>query len=193
MTNKPEWNNQIEFYIRYPTLVSLFKIELCSESSSGETVLAREYLTINDISSFQSEFAFSPTYGPRFVDLYSEPNNKRIQKEYEGKSDIEVDKCGEEELIIESETKYKMNDYMPLSGNGAFYIAQLNMSISSKKILQNSEFKDSLIKSFSSITLNLKPVVSEFIAFGVLNDVSMIDRRYEHGEISFKLCIGLFT
>jgi len=192
MTNKPEWNHQIEFYFRYPTLLSLFKIELCSESNSSETVLAREYLTINEISSFQSEFAFSPTYGPRFVDLYSEPNNKRIKKEYEEKYDIEFDKCGEETLkdLNDCETKNETNDYMPLSGNGAFYIGQLNMSISSKKILQNSEFKDSMVKNY--VSLNLKPVVSEFVAFGVLNEVSMIDRRYEHGEISFQLCIGFF-
>ncbi len=183
-TNKPEWNYKIEFYFRYPTLVSLFKIELCSETSSGETILASEYLKIDDISSFQSEFAFSPTYGPRFVDLYSEPNNTRTKKEYLEENDIECDTfSGHTDLT---------HDYMPLSGHGAFYIAQLNINISSKKILQNSEFKECLSKSFQSPSLNLKPVVSEFIAFGVLNEVSMIDGRYEHGEISFQLCIGFY-
>lgn len=46
-TNKPVWNHTIEFNHKYPPLVRMFRIELCSQDDGGnEKVLASEFLTV---------------------------------------------------------------------------------------------------------------------------------------------------
>jgi hypothetical protein len=85
-TNRPEWNYKLEFNVRYPPLVTLIKIELCNASNTSSTfdeiVLAKEYLTLTELSNFRIDDAlFLPTYGPCYVDLYSRPNNLRVKKQ----------------------------------------------------------------------------------------------------------------
>lgn len=84
--SNPEWNSKLTFNMRYPPLVWVIKIELCnalngSGTGSDESVLATEYMNIRELGNFRADdAAFLPTFGPQFVDLYSKPNNLRIQK-----------------------------------------------------------------------------------------------------------------
>jgi hypothetical protein len=59
----------------------------------GEKVLATEYLSIFDISSYYAETYFFPSFGPTYVEFYSEPNNLRskwpVTCEEPEKDDIE--------------------------------------------------------------------------------------------------------
>ncbi len=148
------------------------KIELCNETNTGEVILAKEYLSIDDISNYRNEVEYDPTYGPVFIDLYNRPNNCRTKK-----------KTNEDEFE---------SSYTPLVGDGSFYIARLLMSISSKPISPFSELKDS-VRAPSYLRKNYlksKSVLNEFLGFCVINDASMIDSRYKNGELRFKLSFG---
>ena len=76
------------FNLRYPPLVWLIKIELCNAFSglgtgSDEIVLATEYMNLRELGNYRSDDqTFLPTFGPQHVDLYSKPNNLRIEKTY---------------------------------------------------------------------------------------------------------------
>lgn len=179
-------------------MVRLFKIELCTEDTSGERVLAKEYLSINEISNYHRDEPFLPTYGPSFIDLYSEPNNLRIKKILKDSNEDDEDfgllKTNSKMNLNRNQEDegLKENDriYMPLGGNGSFYVARMFLSISSKKISQHSELKESMKKSFKRIDIKQKPQLSEFMAFCLINECTMIDSRYQNGELSFQLCVG---
>lgn len=152
------------------------KIELCSETNSGEVVLAKEYLSIDDISNYRNEIEYDPTYGPVFIDLYNRPNNCRIRK-----------RTNDDEPEFES-------SYTPLVGDGSFYIARLLMSISSKLISPFSELKDS-VRAPSYLRKNYlksKSVLNEFVGFCVINEANMIDSRFKNGNLRFKLSFGKY-
>ena len=154
-------------------MLRLIKIELCNETKSGDIILAKEYLSIDDISNYRNEEQYYPTYGPTFIDMYNEPNNYRIKK-VGVKSD--------------DDTSY----YASLVARGSFYKARLSMSVSSRKISPFSEFKESIkVPNYMRKSyLRSKSVIHDFLVFCVINEVSMIDDRYKNGEMRFQLCIG---
>ncbi len=187
----------------YPPLVRLFKIELCLQNSSlEEKVIASEYLTIQDLSNYTKEEFYFPTFGPRYIDLYDKPDNCRIRK------NIEDDLC--DELIIDNDqlnpdyNKDRSERSTYTSIKPANYIARLLISVESQEIpsqkksnnlnlsLSNSfrdksEFDLGLTK-FESIDLN--SFKKDFVAFAIISECSMIDKRFKNGEISFQLCLG---
>ncbi|RMZ98955.1 fer-1 4, partial [Brachionus plicatilis] len=112
-TRSPEWNHSIEFVFRYPSLVRLLKIELCSEDASGVRVLAKEYLVISDISNYHNDLNYLPTYGPSYIDFYNEPNNMRIKK-FNSQSQEDFNPLVHEPCS---------NSYTPLEASGSHYIA----------------------------------------------------------------------
>ena len=130
-------------------------------------------MSIDDISNYRNEEHYEPTYGPAFIDMYNRPNNYRIKK-----------KTSEHEFE---------SSYTPLVGDGAFYIARLLMSISSRQISPFSELKES-VRAPSFLRkdyLKSKSVLNDFVAFSVINEVTMIDSRFKNGEIRFKLSFGI--
>ena len=166
---------------------------MCSESASGDLVLAKEYLSLNDICNYRVDDPFVPTYGPRFIDMYNKPNNVRIQKKVNETCDEDY-AANDFSNFNFCQTELDNDRYTPLTSNGAFYVARLFFGIASKKISQHSELKESM-KSPSYLKpnyLNSKSVLNEFFTFIMIDDVNMIDSRYQNGEISFQLCIGIF-
>ena len=155
-------------------MVRLIKIELCTEDKSGVRVLAKEYLAISDISSYQNDFRYLPTYGPSYIDFYNEPNNMRIKK---FNSSVTEDNFN---CIVND---LSSNSYTPLEASGSHYIARLLMGISSSLITESfSPDKDP--KYFKV------PPEVEFVCFIIIDECTMIDSRYKNGKINFQLCIG---
>lgn len=58
------------------------KLELCSgNGTQDDIVLATEYINLNELSNFKADDdTFYPTFGPRYIDLYSKPNNLRVKR-----------------------------------------------------------------------------------------------------------------
>ena len=201
MTNKPDWDYKIEFSHRYPPLVRLFKIQLCSREATSERVLATEFISIFDISNYlpykDKMGQFLPTYGPRFIDLYDQPENSRVRKTPENFSDDEF--SFDEDLNL-SLSKEKSNSptYSPVSGNGSFFVARLLLKIESKKAISSKETEASEKNGSSGVqnkakteeVVKSKEEIRDFVAFAIISEVSMIDQRFSAGEISFQLCVG---
>lgn len=196
-TNKPQWNCKLEFHFRYPPLVRLCKIELCAVDPSGERVLSTEYLAINDISNFLNDVQYLPTYGPRYVDLYNEPNNKRIKRTFSsGTGDDDFSNSGSaNNSNSHSSSRSSHDTYLPLVAKGAFYVARLYMSIYSMSAARPSSVLKESLQTNNSLSqeLMINPREKRFVAFAIINEVTMIDSRYLNGELSFQLCIGSYN
>lgn len=99
-TNRAKWNEKLEFILRFPPLVWVMKIELCNGTDSpNDVVLASEYVNLSAISNYKADDeTFYPTYGPRYVDLYSKPNNMRVKK-------VNADACESLEVAYECKVR----------------------------------------------------------------------------------------
>jgi hypothetical protein len=57
----------------------------------NDIVLAKEYLILSELGNYRAGHdIFLPTYGPRYVDLYSRPNNLRVKKTNVDNIELEV-------------------------------------------------------------------------------------------------------
>ena len=152
-----------------------------------------------------------PTYGPRYIDLYDQPENSRVRKMTEDMFEDEHS-FGENSSISSNKEKNHVTFYSPVSGNGAFYVARLLLKIESKKVIHS---KKSTVETTNgnptstSQTATIRqesqnvpiPVeiiktneeIKEFVAFAIISEVTMIDSRYSNGEISFQLCLGNYS
>jgi hypothetical protein len=204
-TNKPEWNHEIEFNIRYPSLVRVLKFELCTNNGGGsnEVILASEYVTLNELSSYETQHSYMPTFGPRHIDLYNQPNNLRGEKQLSD-APSQFDVCGDQEdLAAATSSNNQSNEYVsfiPMNGFGVFYAARLFMSISSnsstspnsKSIAINDLIENMYKNAAPKKTRILKSRRAEFLAFVVIDEVTMIDSRYQNADLNFQLTIGKF-
>ena len=211
------WNKnycQIKFENKFPPLVRLLKIQLCSNpDTTTEQIFATEYISIFDICKEQFEVTSEnclPTYGTRYIDMYNKPENKRTIM---AKSDLlsnEFDQ--DEQSILNYNSKIKSNSYESMPGNCALYVARLLLEVQSTKeinelIKENSinelspkkkKSADSDLQNSVSTeipkTLLFKPPEQtvDFLAFIMINEVSMIDKRFSDGKIRFQLCIGIY-
>jgi hypothetical protein len=206
---------------------------LCNADPSGEVILATEYLNISDISSYNSNgIDFLPTFGPRYIDFYDDPENSRVRKANrnldESKLDFNMDVDVKEEMNVQFNNS--KNTYAPVCGDGAFYVGRLYMRIKSKAVANlyeqalsninesssesdyyedddddenDEEYDDTeidrgrvrhssskTVSSKGSGQINSSDNVKDFVAFAMINEVTMIDSRFEKGEISFQLCVG---
>jgi hypothetical protein len=82
-----------------------------------------------------------------------------------------------------------------LTADGSFYVARMLLSISSKRVSQHLK-TDSGLGAKSGTLLNLATVnynigaTSEFIAYVVINEATMLDTKYRNDMLSFKLSVG---
>ncbi|CAF0876645.1 unnamed protein product [Brachionus calyciflorus] len=186
-TNKPIWNESFKFIYQFPSLLRLFQIELCSEESFGDRVLATEYLDIEAISDYTSK-EFYPSFGPANIDMYSEPGNQRIRSHTLNCSSPDLTDLAELLPVKEETVKPQVlnRSYVPINGvspGGGDYVARLLFQIESFKF-ENSKQKINL-KNCD----NLKKNEKNMTLFAMIGDVNMIDFRYQN-DLSFQLCIG---
>lgn len=175
----------------FPSLIRLFQIELCSEESFGDKVLATEYLNIEEISDYSVD-GFYPTFGPSNIDLYSEPGNQRIRSNTLNSSNSDLSNIGEVLPDTTSDNFTSINkSYIPINGStpgGGDYVARLLLKIESNS-LKSSKHKTNLVKQEENIQANILRNKKNFTLFAMISDVNMIDQRYQN-DLSFQLCIG---
>ena len=192
-TNQPEWNDTIEFKYFYPPLVRMFKIQLCTEEAPRvERVLASEYLTIYDISSYTKDFFYLPAYGPRFINLYDQPENCRLKKTLN-------EQCGDDLLVHNNlnSSYYKIrserNTYSSIRPNN--FIARVYLSVETEDLSESNDLNNNnrnSAESNDSISFNYQNFNEEFVAYAVINEVSMIDPRFKNGQLKFQMTLGNF-
>ncbi len=111
-----------------------------------------------------------PTYGPRYVDLYNQEDKSRFQKS-----------LNEEDLA---------RDLKNIFGNtpDLFYVSRLLLSIKSIKYLRRNDSVE--LQSFGEVS-QLTKIKHEFVAFFIIDELSMIDSRLnQEGGLSFQLIVG---
>lgn len=173
--------------------MNTFKIELCTETKSGEQTLATEYLNLNEVSNYRQPNTYFPTYGPCYVEIFEKPNNYRIKKTNKNIKSTDDNKTNTLNENMELFDKNELDIYDSIVADGSFYVGRLFMSVESKRIQSSSDFKNLLRRNKGSFfNKNVHNyVISEFITFAVLDQITMIDSRYKNGDISIKLCMGI--
>ena len=167
----------------------------------GETVLANEYLNIDDISEYQKGY-FLPTFGPCSIDMYTEPNNLRI-KEGPIDEDLNYDLNVLNEDIVDghclqlnkSEKNYSPRSYIPVSGSkpgGGSYVARLFMGVTSIAV-DNKNTKIEVLEKKDVLILNNKigfhQADENFMAFVMISEATAIEPRLTE-PVTFRLCLG---
>jgi len=173
----------------YPPLVRTVKIEICLQDSFGEDVLGVEYLDLEKISGYASNAYFLPTFGPRFVDFYSEPNTESMNRT-SSLSQLEMNESrdvnSDEQNIINDNRQQTYNSDCLENRN---YLARVLLSISSRVVQfgykSNHQYKPSENKNLLTNITQKKM----FTAFILLSEVYMIDKRIVD-QVSFQLAIG---
>jgi hypothetical protein len=153
-------------------LISSFKIELCSIdslNSLNECVLASEQISIYEISNYlKDDEQYFPTYGPRYIDFYNNSEKLKLKKKLQSSVD--------DITSILDETNLAHN-------NSISYVARLFFSIDSKDLNETSVEN-------KTVSMQTK-IKNEFIAFFIIDEVTMIDPIYKDAFISFQLCVGI--
>ena len=152
-------------------MISSFKIELCSIDSLNSLnviVLASEQISIYEISNYlKDDEQYFPTYGPRYIDFYNNSEKLKLKKKLQSSVD--------DITSILDETNLAHN-------NSISYVARLFFSIDSKDLNESSE------RINESMQTKIK---NEFVAFLIIDEVTMIDPIYKDAFISFQLCVGM--
>lgn len=173
----------------YPPLVRTVKIEICLQDSFGVDVLGVEHLDLENISGYASNAYFLPTFGPRYVDFYSEPNTESMNRT-SSLSQLEINETrdvnfNEHNLIQDNRQQTYKSDCL----ENRNYLARVLLSISSRVVQfgykSNHQYRPSENKHLLT-NINQKKM---FTAFILLSEVYMIDKRIVD-QVSFQLAIG---
>ena len=144
-------------------------------SALNEKVIASEFLSIYDISSYlkddlEKDEEYLPTYGPRYVDLYNLEDKSRFQK-----------RLNEEDLTKDMKNVFGISPDL-------FYVSRLLLSIKSLKYFRRNDSDE--LQNFE-VESQLTKIKHEFIVFFIIDEVSMIDSRLnQEGSLSFQLIVG---
>jgi hypothetical protein len=174
----------------YPPLVRTVKIEICLQDSFGEDVLGVEYLDLEKISGYASNAYFLPTFGPRYVDFYSEPNTESVngtsslsQLETNETRDVNND---DYDLAKHNRQQTYNSDWLESKN----YLARVLLSVSSRVVQFGYKSNHQYIPSENKHLLTNINQKKKFTAFILLSEVYMIDKRVGDQEVSFQLAIG---
>lgn len=165
--------------------------------------LAREFITLSDISNYRNDYPYLPSFGPRFIDLYNEPKNLRVRKNFTDQENaleyMQQAVVAEDQQTTTSSfaaSTSTSNDshfgYTPLTAVGSHYVARLLFSITSRKITPNFDSKKYLtMRPSQANNLYSKLKKAEFVAYIVINEVTMIDSQFQGQNLNFKLSLGI--
>ncbi|KAM9410752.1 fer-1-like protein 4 isoform 2-T2 [Pholidichthys leucotaenia] len=76
-TNCPVWNEEISFIEQFPPLAQRIKVQILDDSKMGDITLATHFLDLQQISD-PTRNGFHPTFGPSWVNLYGSPQNSTL-------------------------------------------------------------------------------------------------------------------
>jgi hypothetical protein len=135
--------------------------------------------------------------------MYNEPCNLRVKRANNTDRVSTVDEFHLESLLGAREIQESEDEaapvhfsYTPMTALGSHYIARLLFSITSRKISATLDTKNALsMRPSKANNLNSNLRKTEFIAYIVINEVTMIDTRYQCTKyqdvnLSFRLSVG---
>ncbi|XP_077108019.1 fer-1-like protein 4 [Ranitomeya variabilis] len=214
-TNEPEWNEQISFIELFPPLVRKIKVQVLDDAHIGDVALATHYIDLQQISDPSKNAGFNPTFGPAWVNLYGSPQNytlRDVHKDlneglgegifYRGRILMAV--------TLEIFTNNNIQEKKPLQAlKNAF--SKLKMKKKSKKSKEkekesvaaesaeggeeeeNKEQPNAVkveVDDILPLPENALGVKEEFLLFGVLFEVTMIDPTIGNKPVKFEISIG---
>ncbi|XP_073539819.1 fer-1-like protein 4 [Phyllobates terribilis] len=214
-TNEPEWNEQISFIELFPPLVRKIKIQVLDDAHIGDVALATHYIDLQQISDPSKNAGFNPTFGPAWVNLYGSPQNytlRDVHKDlneglgegifYRGRILMAV--------TLEIFTNNNIQEKKPLQAlKNAF--SKLKMKKKSKKSKEkekesaaaesaeggeeeeNNEQPNVVtveVDDILPLPENALGIKEEFLLFGVLFEVTMIDPTIGNKPVKFEISIG---
>ncbi|XP_041433518.1 fer-1-like protein 4 isoform X1 [Xenopus laevis] len=78
-TTVPEWNEQISFIELFPPLSRKIKIQILDDAHIGDVAVATHFIDLQQISDPSKNAGFNPTFGPAWVNLYGSPQNYTLR------------------------------------------------------------------------------------------------------------------
>ncbi|KAM5135525.1 fer-1-like protein 4 [Mantella aurantiaca] len=78
-TNVPEWNEQVNFIELFPPLARKIKIQVLDDAHIGDVALATHFIDLQQISDSSKNAGFNPTFGPAWINLYGSPQNYTLR------------------------------------------------------------------------------------------------------------------
>ncbi|XP_053309216.1 fer-1-like protein 4 [Spea bombifrons] len=216
-TTSPEWNEQISFIEQFPPLVRKMKVQVLDDAHIGDVALATHFIDLQQISDPSRNAGYNPTFGPAWVNLYGSPQNYTLRDVhrdlneglgegifYRGRILIA--------LSVEIFTNNNVQEKKPLQAlKNAF--SKLKMKKKSKKSKEKE--KESVAEQSkegeggeeekeneqpNAVTVEVDDILpfpenalgtkEEFLLFGALFEVTMIDPSIGTKPVKFEFSIG---
>ncbi|CAF3911139.1 unnamed protein product [Rotaria sordida] len=163
----PVWGEAVYLIGRFPPLVRTIKITLKDRAAvQKDRIISSFFIDLFLISESNPSIGFLPTLGPTWMFLYGSPREYTISKDKDGLSEgMGEAVCYKGRILMAIESH-------PITGENTS-----NMNIHKETGVQFPE-------------AHIFPVKRSFLLFGCIYDVSMIDKSFGNGTISFELSIG---
>ncbi|XP_068119730.1 fer-1-like protein 4 [Hyperolius riggenbachi] len=217
-TNMPEWNEQISFIELFPALARKIKIQILDDAHIGDMALATHYIDLDQISDPNKNSGFNPTFGPAWLNLYGSPQNYTLRDVhrdlneglgegifYRGRILVAV--------TLEIFSTNNMQEKKPLQAlKNAF--SKLKIKKKSKKA-KEKEKEDAAAAAAAegaegeegenheqpnAVTVEVDDILplpedalgvkEEFLLFGVLFEVTMMDPAFSNKPVKFEVSMG---
>ncbi|CAF0964525.1 unnamed protein product, partial [Rotaria sordida] len=163
----PIWGEALYLIGRFPPLVRTIKITLKDRASvQKDRIISSFFIDLFLISESNPSIGFLPTLGPTWIFLYGSPREYTISKDKDGLSE------GMGEAVC-----YKGRILMAIESHPVTTENTPNMNIQKETDIKFPE-------------AHIFPKKHSFLLFGCIYDVSMINKSFGNGTISFELSIG---
>ncbi|CAF0972051.1 unnamed protein product [Rotaria sordida] len=163
----PVWGEGLYFIGRFPPLARIIKITLKDRAAvQKDRIISSLSIDVFLISESNPSAGFLPTLGPTWMFLYGSPREYTISKDKDGLSE------GMGEAVCYKGRILMAIECHPVTGENT-----PNMNIQKETGI---EFP----------AAHIFPMKRSFLLFGCIYDVSMIDKSFGSGKISFELSIG---
>ncbi|CAF1410887.1 unnamed protein product, partial [Rotaria sordida] len=163
----PIWGEALYLIGRFPPLVRTIKITLKDRASvQKDRIISSIFIDLFLISESNPSIGFLPTLGPTWIFLYGSPREYTISKDKDGLSE------GMGEAVC-----YKGRILMAIESHPVTTENTPNMNIQKETDIKFPE-------------AHIFPKKRSFLLFGCIYDVSMINKSFGNGTISFELSIG---
>lgn len=157
------------------------------ESNGSERVLSTEFLDINSISDYRSEYTL-PYLSPCHIDMYTEPAEARRYEHDPSMHFLRHSFRAHNQLQQGVKTTgYEYVNYEDTNSSSS-YVARLALGIRSSQSYKQEAAEGGGLFCKESVKVK-DETVSDFVAFAMISEVSQIDPGYR-SNLSFRLCIG---
>ncbi|KAM4691339.1 fer-1-like protein 4 [Rhinophrynus dorsalis] len=214
-TTEPEWNEQISFIELFPPLSRKMKIQVLDDAHIGDVAVATHFIDLQQISDPSRNAGFNPTFGPAWVNLYGSPQNYTLRDVhrdlneglgegifYRGRILVAVS--------VEIFSNNNLQEKKPLQAlKNAF--SKLKIKRKSKKTKEKE--KENIVEEPkegeegegeneqpNAVTVEVEDILplpenalgvkEEFLLFGTLFEVTMIDPSIGTKPVKFEVSIG---